>query len=41
MKMVTLEKLFMALRDEKHLISISKEIAEKAILPITRMLEIK
>lgn len=39
MKMVTLEKLYRCLRDEKPVVTVEKEIAEKAIRPIKRMLE--
>lgn len=40
MKMVTLEKLYRCLRDEKPVVKVNKKIAEKAIKPINRMLEI-
>ncbi len=40
MKMVTLEKLYRCLRDEKPVVTVDAEIAEKAIRPIQRMLEI-
>lgn len=40
MKMNTLEKVYLALRDEKPEIIVDKEIAEKAIKPIERMLEL-
>lgn len=40
MKMNTLEKVYLALRDETPEIIVDKEIAEKAILPIQRMLEL-
>lgn len=40
MKMVTLEKLYRCLLDEQPVVTVSQEIAEKAILPIQRMLEI-
>lgn len=39
MKLNTLEKVYEALRDGKPEIKVDKEIAEKAILPIKRMLE--
>ena len=39
MKMVTLEKVYRCLRDEKPVVTVEKEIAEKAIKPIQRMLE--
>jgi len=41
MKMITLEKVYDALVNEKYLITIPKEIADKARLAINRMLEIK
>ncbi len=41
MKMITLEKVYDALVNEKHVISVPKEIADKARLAINRMLEIK
>ena len=41
MKMITLEKVYDALVNEKYLITIPKEIADKARLAIDRMLEIK
>ena len=41
MKMITLEKVYDALVNEKHVITIPKEIADKARLAINRMLEIK
>jgi len=40
MKMVTLEKLYRCLLDEKPVVTVSKEIAEKAIKPIESMLEL-
>lgn len=40
MKMVTLEKLYRCLRDEEHVVTVPAEIAEKAIKPIERMLEL-
>ncbi|MCR4995492.1 MAG: quinolinate synthase NadA [Bacteroidales bacterium] len=40
MKMVTLEKLYRCLRDEKPVVTVPAEVAEKAIRPINRMLEI-
>ena len=40
MKMVTLEKLYHCLRDEKPIVTVSQDIAEKAIRPINKMLEI-
>lgn len=40
MKMVTLEKLYRCLRDEQPVITVDKAIAEKAIKPIERMLEL-
>jgi len=41
MKMITLEKVYDALVHEKHVITVPKEIADKARLAINRMLEIK
>ncbi len=41
MKMITLEKVYDALINEKHVITVPKEIADKARLAINRMLEIK
>ena len=41
MKMITLEKVYDALVNEKHVITVPKEIADKARLAIDRMLEIK
>ncbi|MBA4718874.1 MAG: quinolinate synthase NadA [Nitrosopumilus sp.] len=41
MKMITLEKIYDALVNEKHVITVPKEIADKARLAINRMLEIK
>lgn len=38
MKMVTLEKVYRCLRDEQPVVTVSPEIAEKAIKPIERML---
>ncbi len=40
MKMITLEKVYDALVNEKHVITVPKEIADKARLAINRMLEI-
>ena len=40
MKLITLEKLYNSLKYELPEISVDKEIAEKAVLPIKRMLEI-
>ena len=40
MKMITLEKLYISLRDDKFEIKVPEEIAHKAYLPIQRMLEI-
>lgn len=40
MKLITLEKLYNSLKYELPEISVDKEIAEKAIIPIKRMLEI-
>ncbi len=40
MKMVTLEKVYACLRDEQPVVSVDKEIADKAIRPIERMLDI-
>ena len=40
MKMVTLEKLYRCLLDEQPVVTVPQDIAEKAILPIQRMLEI-
>lgn len=39
MKMVTLEKVYQCLRDEQPVVTVDKKIAEKAIKPIERMLE--
>jgi len=41
MKMITLEKVYDALVNEKHVITVPKKIADKARLAINRMLEIK
>ena len=41
MKMITLEKVYDALVNEKYLITVPKEIADKARLAINRMLQIK
>jgi quinolinate synthase len=41
MKMITLEKVYDALVNDKHVIIVPKEIADKARLAINRMLEIK
>ena len=41
MKMITLEKVYDALINEKYLVTVPKEIADKARLAINRMLEIK
>ncbi len=40
MKMITVEKLYEALRDEKYEVKVPEDLAEKAKLPIQRMLEI-
>lgn len=40
MKMVTLEKVYACLRDEQPVVYVDPEIAEKAIRPIERMLDI-
>lgn len=40
MKLVTLEKLYLCLKNESPVVTVNKEIAEKAIRPIERMLEI-
>lgn len=40
MKMVTLEKVYRCLRDEQPVVSVAPEIAERAIKPIKRMLEL-
>ena len=40
MKLVTLEKLYLCLNNESPVVSVDKKIAEKAIRPIERMLEI-
>ena len=40
MKMVTLEKLYQCLHDEQPIVTVDKEIAEKAVKPIERMLEL-
>ena len=41
MKMITLEKVYDALVNERYLVTVPKEIADKARLAINRMLEIK
>ena len=41
MKMITLEKVYDALINEKNIVTVPKEIADKARLAINRMLEIK
>jgi len=40
MKMITLEKVYESLRDLKYEVVLSKEVIEKAYIPIKRMLEI-
>lgn len=40
MKMVTLEKVYRCLRDEQPVVTVAPEIAEKAIRPIEKMLEL-
>lgn len=40
MKMVTLEKLYRCLRDEQPIVTVDSDIAQKAIRPINRMLEL-
>ncbi len=40
MKMITVEKLYEALRDDKYEVRVPREVAEKARIPIERMLEI-
>lgn len=40
MKLVTLEKLYLCLKNESPVVSVDKKTAEKAIRPIERMLEI-
>lgn len=40
MKLVTLEKVYRCLRDEQPQVSVPADVAEKAIVPINRMLEI-
>ena len=40
MKLNTLEKLYKVLKDEAPEVTVDKEIAEKAVLPIKRMLEL-
>lgn len=40
MKLNTLRKVYEALRDEKYEIKVDSEIAEKAVIPIRRMLEL-
>lgn len=40
MKMITLEKLYISLRDDKFEIKVPEEIAHRAYLPIQRMLDI-
>jgi len=40
MKMITLEKVYDALVNEKNIVTVPKEIADKARLAINRMLEI-
>ena len=39
MRMNTMEKLYLCLRDEKPEILIEEELREKAVKPILRMLE--
>ncbi|MEK0337508.1 MAG: quinolinate synthase NadA, partial [Nitrosopumilus sp.] len=41
MKMITLEKVYDSLVNDKHVVTVPKEIADKARLAINRMLEIK
>jgi len=41
MKMITLEKVYDALVNDQHVVTVPKEIADKARLAINRMLEIK
>ncbi len=40
MKMITLEKVYDALLNEKNVVTVPKEIADKARLAINKMLEI-
>ena len=40
MKMITLEKVYDTLINEKNVVTVPKEIADKARLAINRMLEI-
>lgn len=40
MKLITPEKILRSLRDEKHEVTLSEELIEKALKPIRRMLEI-
>jgi len=40
MKMITVEKLYESLRDNKFEVKVPKGIASKARIPIQRMLEI-
>ena len=40
MKMITIEKLYESLRDNKYEVKVPEEIASKARLPIERMLSI-
>jgi quinolinate synthase len=40
MKMVTLRKLYLCLKNEWPVVTVEEEIAKKAIRPIERMLEI-
>lgn len=40
MKMITLEKLYASLAEEKYVVKVEKELADRARLPIERMLEL-
>lgn len=40
MKKVTLEKLYLALKEEQYEVKVDEDLAKKAMLPIQRMLEI-
>ena len=40
MKLVTLEKVLDCLEKETNVVSVSEEVAKKALIPLERMLEI-
>jgi quinolinate synthase len=40
MKMITLDKLHASLRDDKYEVKVQPDLAERALLPIQRMLAI-